>query len=750
MSSKHKLRPETHSSSVRTAKELDSADKKKAQRVLAIAFLLLVLLRFIAAFFPKQRLWGLNHLAYVPMWLTVLLTAVALFSCTELGARVTRSLTTRLYQFYSWLTGRLSRTLLYILLSLGFALLCWSFPIQFPFLGDGPMFLLTVARIIVGDKTATYLYLVEPLTGLTYLGVSKFLPATTDITVASAYVHLIYRIAGAMLGGTFFFLVLTFAHQVARQVSAKVIIIVTLLGCAGTLFFFGYIEYYTFVYVGIGFYCYTAVAYFHGRVRVYAPVIVFLLSVGFHFLAVVLLPSLVYLLLSHWSGRVRQLTFRQAFVFAGISAVFLFVVYLLIEPIQGMRGFFIPLLRDGEQTYSLLSHYRLADLLNEQLLLSQIGIVFLGAAMLVLRKQIEWNQQSYVFLLFASAYMVMLNLSGQTLFGMGIDWDIFAAVGLVYTLLGIYLVLPVLQKSPWQWSVASMVVGSVGMSFVPWIVINVNSDMAVERFKNMMVLDVAHLREGMMEYRYETVRKYYQDQKREPQEFEAIQTLIAYTHGKPRQYDRLLAFIPGKNPTKYREPFLRAFDSLSRAVEESKRSFTARTDAIVLGDKLQLLIDVYARFLVFGAATYRLETRIQGEQFKTSFPQLPEGYEILGWHYFLKEDYNAALEDFQQSHAIDSLRLNTLMGLGKTFYEIARLTEGREMQTYYASHSLYFFEKVLAIQPRPWILIDGDVGYLYLFFGQNEKARKYFQEYLRSDNTSQYAQGIKRELSKLR
>lgn len=747
MSSKHKLRPETQSTSVKTAKELDSADKKKAQRVLAIAFLLLVLLRFIAAFFPKQRLWGLNHLAYVPMWLIVLLTAVALLSCTELGARVTRSLATRLYQFYSWLTGRLSRTLLYILLSLGFGLLCWSFPIQFPFLGDGPMFLLTVARIIVGDQTAAHLYLVEPLTGLTYLGISKLLPVTTDIKVASAYVHLMYRIAGAMLGGTFFYLVLTFAHQVARQVSAKVTIIVTLLGCAGTLFFFGYIEYYTFVYVGIGFYCYTALAYFHGRVRIYAPVIAFLLSVGFHFLAVVLLPSLVYLLLSHWSGRVRQLTFRQACVFAGISAAFLFVVYLLIEPIQGMRGFFIPLLRDGEQTYSLLSHYRLADLLNEQLLLSQVGIAFLGVAALILRKQIQWNQQSYIFLLFASACMVMLNLSGQTLFGMGIDWDIFAAVGLVYTLLGIYLILPVLQKSPWQWSVASMVVGSVGMSFVPWIVINVDSDMAVERFKNMMALDVAHLRKGMMEYRYETVRKYYHDQKREAQEFEAIQTLIAYTHGEPRQYDRLLAFIPGKNPTKYREPFLRAVDSLSRAVEESKRGLTVRTDTV--SDKLQLLIDVYARFLVFGAATYRLETRTQGEQFQTSFPQLPEGCEILGWHYFLEKDYNAARENFQRSYAMDTLRVNTLIGLGKIFYRFTESVRGQEVQTY-ASKALHFYERALAINPQPWLLIDGDVGYLYLFFGQNEKARKYFQEYLRSDNTSQYAQGIKRELSKLR
>lgn len=544
----------------------------------------------------------------------------------------------------------------------------------------------------------------------------------------------------------FFFLVLVVAHRGAWQVPGKVITILTLLGCAGTLFFFGYVEYYTFVYVGIGFYCYTALAYYEGRVSIYVPIAAFLLSVGFHFLAAVLLPSLLYLVLSHWSTAVRQLTFRRMLVFIGISAIVLFVVYLLIEPLPGVRSLFIPLLRDGEQTYSLLSAYRLVDLVNEQLLLSQVGVVFLGVAMTVFRKKIEWNKPQCIFLSFATAYMFMLNLSGQTLFGMGIDWDIFAVVGLICTLLGIYLIVPVLQKSEWGWNVAGMVVGSVLVSTVPRIMVNVPSDVAVERFKNLIALDATHLKWGNMEYRYETLRKYYQERKQEAEEFETIQTLIAYTHGDPREYERLRAFIGSKSFAKYREPFLHALDGLSHAFEESKQSLTAKLDT--LNDKLRLLYDVYARFLVVGAAFCKLDIHRQGEEFKTTFPLLPQGYELLGWHYLLKSVYTVAIENFRQSYAMDTLRLNTLIGIGKTFLGPAKSAHGQDLQAY-GSGALHFYEKALAVQQRPWLVIYGETGYLYLGFGQNAKARKYFEQYLTEDNTSEYAQRIEAELSKL-
>jgi len=731
---------------------------RRALSVFSGAFLLLTIVRFIAAFFPKERLWGLNHLAYLPMWLTVLLTAIALLSSTPLAARFTRDLTNRLYQFYSWLTAKFSRTMIYILLSFGFAFLCWLFPIQFPFLGDGPQYMLDVARVLVGDKTATtgIITFAEQLTSLIYYSLSKLTPTTTDIGTARAYVHLIYQIAGAASGGLFFFLVLTIAHHATRQVSEKVIVIITLLSCAGTLFFFGYIEYYTFVYVGVAFYCYSALAYCDGRVSIYVPMIAFLLSVGLHLLALALLPSLLYLMLSHRSRKVRQLTFRRALLVISISAVVLFLIYLFAylfpEPlptVRRARSFFVPLLRLGEHTYTLLSHYRLFDLVNEWVLVSQIGLVFLAVIVFFLRKKIEWNQQRYIFLLFATAYMIMLNLSANAAFSIGIDWDIFAVAGLVYTLLGIYLVVPLIQKSQWRWNVASMVIGSAVISILPWIVVNVNSDLAVERFKNLIELDAAHLPVWPMEYRYETVRKYYLHQKREYEEFEAIQTLIAYTHGDPKEYDKLFMFIAEKGSMKYKEPFLRAVDSLSDAVKKSEQAYSGKTYTTVPSDKVRLLYDVYARFLIFGASTYHLEIQVQGEQFKKSFPFLPQGYEILGWHYFLKEEYNVAMENFRRSYSMDTLRINTLIGLGKTYYAlVAKGARAQELQIY-ASNALYFYEKASAIQPQPWILIDGEIGYLYLLLGQKARARDYFERYLKVDNASSYAKGIKQELLKL-
>jgi len=69
MSKKRKLGPQTRPGSEKTPKGFDSPDTRKAQRVFGTAFLLLVLLRFIATFFPKERLWGINYFAYLPMLL---------------------------------------------------------------------------------------------------------------------------------------------------------------------------------------------------------------------------------------------------------------------------------------------------------------------------------------------------------------------------------------------------------------------------------------------------------------------------------------------------------------------------------------------------------------------------------------------------------------------------------------------------------------------------------------------------------
>ena len=57
---------------------------REAGTIAAPAFALLALLRFAASFFPEERIWGLNHAAFLPDWAAWALLAFAFVLCTPL------------------------------------------------------------------------------------------------------------------------------------------------------------------------------------------------------------------------------------------------------------------------------------------------------------------------------------------------------------------------------------------------------------------------------------------------------------------------------------------------------------------------------------------------------------------------------------------------------------------------------------------------------------------------------------------
>ena len=59
----------------------ESVDASLRVRAGAV-FALLGLARFLAAFFPDARLWGLNHAAYLPQWTGWALLGISLALCT--------------------------------------------------------------------------------------------------------------------------------------------------------------------------------------------------------------------------------------------------------------------------------------------------------------------------------------------------------------------------------------------------------------------------------------------------------------------------------------------------------------------------------------------------------------------------------------------------------------------------------------------------------------------------------------------
>jgi tetratricopeptide (TPR) repeat protein len=285
---------------------------------------------------------------------------------------------------------------------------------------------------------------------------------------------------------------------------------------------------------------------------------------------------------------------------------------------------------------------------------------------------------------------------------------------------------------------------------IGWVGVNVSPERASTRFKDILRMDEECVPNQNVAPGYENLRKYYQQRRLESEEYGVIQKLIEYTKGNPGEYDKLLMFMTLKSAARYRKPFLDALDSLSVAVQHSKQRLSKGEDTLSWAAKERFLFDAYCRFLIAGRVFYDIDIQQQGEMLKAGLPTLPYGYEVLGWHYSLKEEDASALKGFEASYGMDSIRINTLLGLGMTYCRlVVRNNATNEQLQKFASAGLYCFERALAIQPKPWLLMDHQVGYLYLWLGQYAKAREYFQRYLKGDSSSTSAQWVKSQLSEL-
>lgn len=749
--------PPPRSVGTESSKPRDDSSLKKLQRVFVGAFLLFVLLRFVASFFPKERLWGINYFAYLPMLGTVGLTLVAVACCVPgWGDRLARTISERKRrkkqtQRKNPATGQ---TLFALAGAILFALICFLLRVPFPFLGDGAYVLTQISRWFglygVSDSiTLDWLLRSEPVTALTYAYSANFLYKTFGLDTVYAF-----WILGPVAGGLFVFLLWKYVRLIAEDRMFRMVAFVAMLSCAGTLLFFGYIEHYAFISVGILGYCYVGVRCLRQKNSIWTVTLVLMLCIALHYVAACLIPSWLLLVWHQYLGRQRPLRLKPLLLSIAVSGVILFGVYLLFffviwRDYSSGGGKFIALVERSGIGYTLFSTEHVIDIVNELFLTAPIGMLLLVIGLMCCWKELAWGKPEVLFLFAVAVYLLMMLVSLNTLLGMARDWDIFSVSGLAITLWAVHLWTGIWSERRYLFSVVTITgVGLTGLG--AWIALNASEKMSSARYAGILTLDEHCIHRGSVEHGYENLRKYYSQRDMEQKEHETIQKLIQVTNGDPGEYSKLLMFVGSTNPRKYRESFLQALESLSHAVDDSTHTLTMKKDGSSLKGQTRSLYDVYARFLIVGSVYYNLDLQRKGELLKTSFPELPFGYEVLGWQYLVKKDYHLALMNFQQSYAMDTLRTNTLIGLGKTYLRLmeGKGAEGVESQSY-ASNALHFYEKALAIERKPWILIDGELGYLYLMFGEYAEAQEHFERYLEADNSSAYAQRVKVELSKL-
>jgi hypothetical protein len=502
-----------------------------------VALALSLLLVAAASFLPDARLWGVNHLAFYPVWIRVAaLAAIALAFLPRAGRAVDKVFD----RFSGALSGR--KRLLSALIAAAAALVLFIvFASATELLGDGLYTANNIERASKVDRDVFVKVLkdpdpIYPGTEMLNLTVSRFAFAKLGIPPLRTV-----RVMNALLGAILVFVVVAGARppkSPARGIGAPLAAIVFLSG--GIQIFFGYIEAYAPLMFFAGLYVWAAHRTLVRGASLLGPVIFAAAAVWMHLLGLLLVPSLV--LLVFWVSFGRNFSgrfFHASWILAAATAA----VPFLVVDVAGLQRFFLPLTGGA---YAVLSLPHLADVVNEVLLLFP-GMIVLGiAAVMVLiqtfgpelraRKdgvfdafaRVDSERPLLPVVLFFAALLAIPSRLFLLFFkpelGVARDWDLFAVTGIGPLLFVTTVLRSGDTRTPAGRAVTSLLPPVLVMSAVltaAWIGVNADPQRAAVRFESILSYDTA--RAG---YAYESLASLYKDRDDETAEIHALEKAV--------------------------------------------------------------------------------------------------------------------------------------------------------------------------------------------------------------------------------
>lgn len=459
------------------------------QRAAGALMVLLLSALWVAAFFPDKRVWGINHWAYFPLWLR---TSVIGLGLLALVPRVNQRLQSFLRHtvvsaFRSLMLSR--RHLLYLFAVVASLLLFYLFRTRIPLLGDG--FQITQS-LSTGTLSVNWS---QPLAIWIYLTSFDLLRGVFHLDGVGTYALVSY-----LSGAIFVVFSLRVATFLSKDASTQLFVFLVLILMGSTQLFLGYAEHYPLLFSGILVYLFYALKSLRRETRALVPLMIFILLLPLHLSSLYLLPSALFLLL--YSGgkedlfrfprgkRMQVMLLFLAVIGAGTALyVWKYSWYVF--------SYLMPLFHGNYAGpgYTLFSPSHLLDFLNQQLLVSPAGLALLFI-FLVFRPELQNREKHSIrFLLIVSVGQLLFNFLVDPGLGAPRDWDLFASVGLGYTLLGLFLFSRVTVRIRTGYLKFGLI--TVALLFtLPWMTINAHPDMSISRFRHLLDLDPRRSRNG--------------------------------------------------------------------------------------------------------------------------------------------------------------------------------------------------------------------------------------------------------------
>ncbi len=700
---------------------------------------IIVLIHLVAAFFPRGRIWGINHWSSFSPWISLLLGVfVLLFFVPSMNEQARKSISYLFSPVIRFLNGigapgQSRKYLWYGALSLLFLIPFWLLRDRTHLLGDGAQI---VSYLNSGELTIKW---AEPLEIFLHLKAFDLAHRLWQMDSAT-----LYAILSCLAGVLFVFLVLLFADFCGRGGKEKVFIFLILLSMGSTQLFFGYVEHYSFLYVFIFGFILSSLGYLEGKVSWFVPLAAFVLASLSHVSSVYLLPPLLFVFAARDEDR-GWFSQRKIMILGGglIFVVLILVTYMKFS--WTVPPMFVPLWQDRYSApgYLLFSLPHILDFLNQQLLLGPVGLSMMLAPFICGKTKLFFKDKIFQFLLLLILFQLLFNFVTDPGLGASRDWDLFSAVGLGYTILGLFLFIRLLKsKAAFSYLSMILVVSSL-YSVVPWLVLNSNEQKSITRFQHLLELEGKRSTNGhfiLMRYFEEHEMKQEAEKQNELYKLAFPDLVLAQTGAtllekgelesaeeKLLQAEKLAPKVAQiHNDLGY--IYIR-FNRLEKAEIELKKAIKLKSfwsapyvnlaDVYLLRQEYNLALDVYKKAIAL----------------KDEYPQIYSNAALI---YYMRGELKKAEEHYTKALRIYPQFADAYAGLGDIYN--ARGLSQEAIQMYKIAVDLNPDKPVVRYQ----------LGITYLSVNAKQKAKKELELYLKLSPQGKDAEKAQEILEKLK
>lgn len=443
----------------------------------------LLLLHLIGSFFPKERLWGINYLAYFSPYFTIVITIGGLLVLVPQINHWLQNNLKKLMNFIYGLTIQRHKYLYFVIFSFLSIVVFWLLRVKTALLGDGYYL---VTSLPAGEMIRKW----EPLEMAIHLHLYKFFKGWVTVDPIT-----IYAVVSYFAGAVFVFFSILIADLLGKGKFDKVLVLSLLVSMGSILLFLGYAEHYSLTCSSILAYFYFALRYVKKGGNILPVTLAFIISGLLHLLALSLFPSLLFLysLSSDVKTGELHISKKRAFLFLAFT-LFILVggcVYVLeYGKLSSLSNITVSLTgRSSRPYYTLFSTSHLLDVVNEQLLVSPIGFILLFSLIMFYSNKIEFKDKVFQFLSVVILFQLAFHFLVNPNLGAIRDWDLFSFTALGYTMLGIYLFLKLVQNKHQIRYVGTVLVFTSLLSTLPWVMLNANTQKSLQRTISALELD---------------------------------------------------------------------------------------------------------------------------------------------------------------------------------------------------------------------------------------------------------------------